>query len=244
MQNVISTIIAVVLICTLGMTTAESQDMRFGAKAGISLYNATSSISISGLGGNDFSVDETSDRRLGFAVGAFAIIPVNEKFSFQPELMFVQKGGKFSDDFIDDDDFFDDDVFFDENDFFDDEGGTAELTFNYLDIPLLVRFDIPSEGSVAPYLTAGPVVGILLSANEKFNGESSSIDDEMKTFNFGLSLGAGVSVNQLHFDLRYEIGLANIFDAIEEEDDDFDDFFDLDVSFKTSGLMLTIGYSF
>ncbi len=86
-----------------------------------------------------------------------------------------------------------------------------------------------------------PVVGILLSAKEQFNGESSSIDDEMKTFNFGLSLGGGVSVNQLHFDIRYEIGLANIFDF---EDDDIDDFFDLDFSVKTSGLLLTIGYSF
>ena len=241
MKNVISILMTVLLICTLGISTAQSQDMRFGAKAGLSLYNTTTSFS-----GGGFSAEETSDRRLGFAAGAYAIIPINERFSFQPELMFVQKGGKFSDedDFFDDD-FFDDD-FFNDDDFFDDEGGTAELIFNYLDIPLLVRFDLPVEGSAAPYLTAGPVVGILLSAKEEFNGESSSIDDEMKTLNFGLSLGGGFFVNQIHFDLRYEIGLADILDFEEEEDDfdDFDDFFDVDFSVKTSGLMLTIGYSF
>ena len=236
MKNVISILMTVLLICTLGISTAQSQDMRFGAKAGLSLYNTTTSFS-----GGGFSVDDTSDRRLGFAVGAYAIIPINERFSFQPELMFVQKGGKFTDE----DDFLNDD-FFNDDDFFDGEGGTAELIFNYLDIPLLVRFDIPVEGSAAPYLTAGPVVGILLSAKEEFNGESSSIDDEMKTLNFGLSLGGGFFINRLHFDLRYEIGLADILDFEEEEDDfdDFDDFFDVDFSVKTSGLMLTIGYSF
>jgi len=62
----------------------------------------------------------------------------------------------------------------------------------------------------------------------------------MNTLNFGLSLGAGVSFNQIHFDLRYEIGLANILDL----DEDVDDFFNFDFSVTTSGLLLTSGYAF
>lgn len=226
MKNVISAILTVMLFWSLGSTAAKSQDVRFGAKAGLSFYNSTTSFS-----GGGISLDVTTDRRLGFAAGAYAIIPLNERFSFQPELMFVQKGGKSSDD----DFFFDDD-----EDFFDDGGGSAEMILNYLDIPLLVRFDFPTDASAAPYLTAGPVVGIFLSGKQKFNGESISIDDEIKTLNFGLSLGAGVSFNQFHFDLRYEIGLANILDF----DEDVDDFFDFDFDVTTSGLLLTVGYAF
>jgi len=220
MKNVITILIAAVLV-SFGFQQAEAQDqeMRFGAKAGISLYNITTSVS-----GGGMSIDATSDSRLGFALGAYAIIPFHEMFAFQPELMFVQKGGKESDD---DDDFF--------------NGGDTELILNYLDIPLLVRFNVPVDAPVSPYLTAGPVLGIFLSGTEKFDGESESIDEGINTLNFGLSLGAGVAYNQFHFDLRYEFGLSNIFDD-EEDDDDFFGPIDFDVT--TSGLMLTVGYTF
>ncbi len=227
MKHSLSITLTALLFLSLGSSAALTQDMRFGAKAGISLFNTTTSFS-----GGGFSVEATSDRRLGFAAGAYAIIPINDRFSFQPELMFVQKGGKMTDD----------DFFFEDDDFFEDEGGTSELIFNYLDIPLLVRFDIPVEASAAPYLTAGPVLGILLSGREKFNGESTSIADELKSLNFGLSLGAGLAFNQFHVDLRYEIGLSNILDM--EMEDDIDDFMDFDFSVKTSGLLLTVGIAF
>ncbi len=221
MKYVITAILTTILIFfSFNQAEAQDQDMRFGAKAGISLYNIKTSVS-----GGGFSADNTSDMRLGFAVGAYAIIPVHEMFSFQPELMFIQKGGKDSED---GDDFF--------------EGGDTELILNYIDIPLLVRFNIPVDAPVAPYLTAGPVVGIFLSGTEKFNGDSESIEDGINTLNFGLSFGGGVSLNQLHFDLRYEFGLSNIFDDDEDDDDDF--FGPIDFSVTTSGLMLTVGYTF
>lgn len=195
------------------------QDISYGVKGGISFYNVNTSVSAGG-----FSIDETSDRRIGFAIGAYAVVPFHELFSFQPELMFVQKGGKEADG---DDEFF--------------GGGDTELILNYIDLPLLVRFNIPIETDLNPYLVAGPTVGFLVGATEKFDGESNDISDEINSLNFGFNIGAGVNFGQLNVDLRYEFGLSNIYD---DDEDDFDDFFDFSFDVTTSGLMLTVGYTF
>ncbi len=163
----------------------EAQETRFGAKAGISLYSLTTSAS-----GGGMSVSETSDMKLGFAVGAYAIIPFSDSFAFQPELMFVQKGGEES------------------------NGGDVEVTLNYLDIPLLARYTLPLDGNVVPYLNAGPVIGISLGGTESFDGDSEDIED-LNGVVFGVAIGGGVGFGQFHVDLRYEFGVTDI---IETED--------------------------
>ncbi|MCH8556551.1 MAG: PorT family protein [Balneolia bacterium] len=218
MKNIFFTVFVAVGLLFFGSQQANAQqDISFGVKGGISLYNINTSVSAGG-----FSIDETSDRRLGFVLGAYAIVPFHDMFAFQPELLFVQKGGNDSNG---DDDFF---------------GGDTELILNYIDIPLLVRFNVPIETNLNPYLIAGPSVGFLVSATEKFDGESEDASDFLNSLNFGFNIGAGVNFGQLNVDLRYEFGLSNIFD----DEDDFDDFFELNFDVTTSGLMLTVGYTF
>jgi len=189
-----------------------AQDVQFGAKAGISFYSTTFSASAGG-----FSFEETSDSKLGFALGVYAVVPFHPMFAFQPELMFVQKGGTETDEF------------------FGDEFET-KITLNYLDVPLLLRFNVPIQGNVQPYLVAGPTIGFLLSATVSDDDDSEDFSDELSSLNYGLSIGAGVGIDQFNVDLRYEFGLADISDS--------DNGFGGDVDYSTSGIMLTVGYSF
>lgn len=220
---------------------SEAGDISFGVRGGLTLYSIETEVS-GGLFGN---ISETSDNKLGFALGVFAEIPLTPIFSFQPELLFVQKGGSEGSDPFDDDDFFDDD------DDVLDEGGS--LTFNYLDIPLLARANIPIEADFSPYVVAGPSIGYLLSASASA-GDDEDIEEFFKSYNFSFVLGAGVDFGNLSVDLRYDIGLTNILDDsfLEDEfddDDDLGDFFDdlfsgIEFTQKTSGIILSVGYRF
>lgn len=217
---------------------SELRDVSFGVRGGLTLYSVETDIS-----GGFFNVSETSDTKIGFAFGVFAEIPFTNIFSFQPELLFVQKGGSDDGDFFADDDFFDEDL--------EDEGG--KLTLNYLDIPLLARANIPLQAEFTPYVVAGPSIGYLLSASVN-DIDDDEVKELFKSLNFSFIIGAGAEFGNLFFDLRYDIGSSNILDDsfLEDElngDDDFGDFFDdflsgIDFSQKTSGIILSAGYRF
>ena len=245
MKKWVLSVTAILFIFTSEITTAQNganpDDMRFGIRGGLSLYSIETEASFGGFG----NASETSGSKVGFAAGVFVEIPLTDIFSFQPELLFVQKGGSDSGDFFEDDDFFDDGG----------NGDSESLTFNYLDLPLLARANIPFERDFSPYVVAGPSIGYLLSASAS-SGDDEDIDEFYKSFNFGFILGAGVEFGNLSVDLRYDIGLTNIFDdsLFEEEfddefDDGFDDFFDdlfdgFELSQKTSGFIISVGYRF
>jgi len=221
---------------SMNTNSQTDREASFGIRGGLTFYSVETEVS-SGLFGN---ISETSGTKLGFAVGVFAEFPLTNIFSFQPELMFVQKGGSDDGDFFDDDDFFNDDL--------NDDGG--KLTLNYLDVPLLGRANIPLEADFTPYVVAGPSIGYLLSASIG-DFDDDDIDDLFKSFNFGFIIGAGVEFGNLIVDLRYDIGLSNILDDsfLEDEfngnDDFFDDFFSgFDFSQKTSGITLSVGLRF
>ncbi|TXD45939.1 porin family protein [Polaribacter sp. IC073] len=62
--------------------TANAQDVKFGAKAGLNFANVY---------GDDV---ENNDYRTSLHVGAVAEIEISEKFSLQPELMYSTQGAK------------------------------------------------------------------------------------------------------------------------------------------------------
>lgn len=250
-MRIIAVAITSVLFTIVGTASLQAQvvnnnpsdvkETSFGIRGGLTLYSIETEVS----GGFFGSASETSGTKIGLAAGIFAEIPFNNVFSFQPELLLVQKGGSDSGDFSDEDDFFGDG----------ESSDSESLTFNYLDLPLLARANIPLDRDFSPYVVAGPSIGYLLSVSAS-SGDDEDIDEFFKSFNLGFIIGAGVEFGNLSVDLRYDIGLTNIFDDsfFEEEfddefDDGFDDFFDdffdgIDFSQKTSGLIISVGYRF
>lgn len=69
--------------------TANAQDVKFGAKAGLNISNVS---------GEDV---ENNDARTSFHIGAVAEIEISDKFSIQPELVYSAQGAKSSDGDID-----------------------------------------------------------------------------------------------------------------------------------------------
>ena len=83
--------------------------------------------------------------------------------------------------------------------------------------PILARYTFGDSGSVLPFVTAGPSVGFLRKAVWVEEGEPDEDDEQAKSFDFGLNVGAGVTVPQgnrsIFGELRYVHGFANVVDA-------------------------------
>lgn len=90
---------------------------------------------------------------------------------------------------------------------------------NQIQLPILAKYAIADKFS----LLAGPQLGFLMDA-----------EDGMKSFNYGIDLGAAYDINdQFMVEARYDLGLANLMEGG-----------DSDNSFKLSGFYVGVGYKF
>lgn len=140
--------------------------------------------------------------RTGLTAGGFLVVDLSGPLVVQPEFRYVQRGYGIDVELSD---------------------GSQTVTiegtfrFNYIDIPMLVRYDIPAPG-FSPYLLAGPIFGFNVSSEFETEGlgraETEDITDETSDTNFGLELGAGVGFNlgrgELVVDARYGLGVTNV----------------------------------
>ncbi|MEO5905259.1 MAG: porin family protein, partial [Saprospiraceae bacterium] len=115
--------------------------------------------------------------------------PLGEVVSFGPELHWMQKGYKIED-----------------------FGGgidEATATLNYLELPLLVKFNFGGE-DVKLFVMAGPSIGYLLSGKYDYDGvEEDEVYDFVNRIDVGAHLGAGVHLGPVVLDVRYMLGLSN-----------------------------------
>ena len=84
------------------------------------------------------------------------------------------------------------------------DGG--KLLLDYLNVPVLVKYYVESKFS----LEAGPQIGFLLSAKDKFDGKSVSREvdtkDEYEKIDFGLNFGLGYNLTEkLSIGARYNL---------------------------------------
>ena len=148
-----------------------SAQVQFGAKAGANLAT--------------FSGDDAdgAKSKIGFNVGAFAEIPVAEKFSVKPELVYSLQGAK-------------------------SEGeGDYKVNLSYINVPVLAKYNI-AEGFFAE---TGPQIGFLVAAKAKFDGESTDVKDGYKSTDFSWAFGVGYEFTEtIGANLRYNLGLSKL----------------------------------
>jgi len=126
--------------------------------------------------------------KAGLHVGGYVTWMFTEHLGLQPEVLFSMQGSTFDDDFI--------------------EGNT---NFNYLIVPVLVRYNITEIVS----LHAGPQFGFLTSAEFESGGDKQDVKDEFKGSDISGAFGLGVDLPiGLGFGARYIVG----FSQIAEED--------------------------
>lgn len=134
----------------------------------------------------EYSADGFSvspDSRTSFHFGAFAVINFSDNLGLQPELLYSSKGSEFE------------------------FGGATETSkFNYLDVPILLRYSINEMIS----FHAGPQVSLLMSAEDD---DGTDIKDSFTGTDLSLSFGGQVDLPMgLVGGLRYNLGLSNILE--------------------------------
>ncbi len=182
-------IVCLTCVVVLAGASVCSAQVTGGVEGGINFAN----VSISGGG-----ISISASNRTGWLIGGFVDVPLAKQVHFQPELLYSSKGATASSDLVG-------------------TTGTGHLRLDYLDIPLLVRFDVPMQGSnVVPFVYAGPQIGILLSAKDVFTPTGGTevtedIKSDLSSTSWDLAFGGGVRVSRFLVDVRYAIGLSNIF---------------------------------
>jgi hypothetical protein len=153
-------------------------------------------------------------------VGAFFSLNLNDFLSVQPEIFLLQQGGSFE--------------------MIKDGTYRYELAFTYIHIPVLAKVKLIKEGQVKPILFAGPAVGFLSKAVERYYMDGVLEDEEsvkqyLKSTNFSAVFGGGVEFALekllLVLDVRYALGLYNINE-------------DGEGSIKTGAIMIMGGVGF
>lgn len=160
---------------------------------------------------NFFSDNDSNeyDSKAGVIIGAFLEIPISEKFSVQPELMYSGQGSQQTiyttteEDGITTTDY-----------------RKFKYNFNYLNIPVLAKYHVTDDLS----LLAGPQLGVLLSAKDKIDTDNIGdgevevdISSLAEPIDFSFSFGIGYEFGD-HFliDARYNMGLTNVVDSNDE----------------------------
>jgi hypothetical protein len=169
-------------------------------------FGAKAGVNFATITGDD--VDSFSSRT-AFHLGFVAEIVITETFSFQPELLYSAQGSDYSDDFFE---------------------GTVEV--DYLNLPLMAKFYVGEGFS----LEAGPQVGFLLSAKDKYDGGEDDWSDITKGIDFGLNFGVGYKLEGgFNFGARYNLGLTDVNDDPDSLGDS---------AYKNSVIQAYVGFFF
>lgn len=110
-----------------------------------------------------------------------------------------------------------------------------EVKLSYLELPVMFKYIFGTRNR-SPYFVAGPTIAVNLNA--EFEAYGDTYDMEIKSFDWGLSLGGGMSIpignNSIFVETRFALGLTNISDG--------DDYLVGDT--KTRGVQLFSGIMF
>ena len=203
---------AVILLVAFGSASAQEKtsngaNIKFGAKGGINFAN---------LAGDDA---DGAKMFVGFNAGFFIEIPVADKLVFQPEILYSAQGSKSEGPL-----FVDGSVY----------NVEATFKFNYINIPLLFKYEIADKFS----LEAGPYVGFLTSAKLKakiqgVGSETIDAKDMLKSTDFGLAIGMNYEFTDVIFaNARYQSGLTEIGDAEGNNNDIKNSIFQIGLGFR------------
>ncbi len=168
---------------------AAAINIDLGVKAGVSMASYK---------WRDFTSASKSLTRPVF--GAFFAFNLSKSFAIQPEVYFLTQGGTWLD-----------------------EGAVISQKwvdlYKYIHVPVLAKFRFMPDKKWTPILFAGPAVGFLLSAHQKYYEDGVEVWDKdnkpwFKSTNFSVVFGGGVEYKleklMLVLDIRYDLGLANI----------------------------------
>ncbi len=203
----------------------------FSSASNLGLY-FKAGLNLSKYYGTDVDViEEIPAKFLPSVAGGVGLrFQIVDMFTIQPELLFASKGTNLEET---------------------DEGDLISMKFrmNYLELPILFKFNIPASETVMPGIYAGPALSILLTSklsySEEFDGEkfedTEDFKDESAPLDFGLVFGGDLAIKagkgRVILDFRYTLGLLSVIKAPDDAPSDYEP---MDV--KNSTLSIFAGY--
>ncbi|MCG8410450.1 MAG: PorT family protein [Bacteroidales bacterium] len=182
----------VLFIFFIGLFAFNANAQNFGIKAGMNL-------SIMQFKKDSKKQKENFEQTAGYNVGVTMNYPLTHMFSIETNLFFDTKGTRYT--FVGY-----------ESDFF------LKIQTYYLDLPVYAKLNKYVGNNVKIYGLIGPYVGIGLSGKIKAKDHGSidvdwgneEYDDDFRRFDWGLSMGFGIQVDNIQLGLYYDIGFQNI----------------------------------
>lgn len=205
MKTVQKTLLMLSLVC---LALAGFAQISYGIRGGVHYGNAQIPSIANAM---NFNATATPGADLGF----FAEIPLNENFSFRPELNYISKGFRVAEG-----------LNFTIANLPIPLGLEAVTRIRYVQIPILGKYSFGTDG-VRPYLVGGPAVGYASSAKlvtrvnsvVDFNVGSTDIDLSKSTYDRlevnaigGLGIGFPVASGEWFVEGRYSYGLTDLLD--------------------------------
>ena len=160
---------------------------------------------------NKGDITDNSNVTMTYTAGAFLDVPLSKSFYIQPEINYLRKG---------------------RSDETSELSTTSKTDFmvHYLQVPVLFQYrDVSDTRKTVFYINGGPYASFALN-NQMRPADAVQITDNKKT-DFGATVGIGfqtpICKQQIRFDLRYDIGMAEIGNQ--------------PVDYRTKALSLTVG---
>lgn len=195
--------ISVILITSVMISSHTLAQDRFalGIKAGYnsSKFRTDNAEDIIKGSENYTFQDAKEEAKAGLMLGAFARIRLINNLSFQPEVLYVKKGGKTTTTTTL-------------------GNATINSTYHTWDIPLLAHLKIIDLKIFNIYGLGGPVASF--TSKEKNNWNSSITDieefsDNMKTAQWSFQAGGGIEIGKFNLDVRYSWGINDSSTKLE-----------------------------
>lgn len=199
-MNLFARLMVVSLIVTLVLAIPVAAQVGFGVKGGLNLAN------FSGADSDGYQ------REAGFVGGVYVKFDIGHNLSIQPEVLYAQKGSTGNIPTADG------------------LGGITKLDIemDYIEIPLLLRYTVPTTGSAEPFAYVGASLSFITRAEvaSKAPGGSWTTVDILneKSSDLGLVFGGGVELDagsmDVLFDARLSLGTSGLFEDLDHLDID------------------------
>lgn len=130
---------------------------------------------------------DNSEIRVGFTAGAFGNYSISNTFSLQAEINYEQKGGKTDE---------------------------VKNRYDYLTVPVILKYSLGKSDNtpIRFNINAGPYAGYLLNSETEYDGNTTDLNDDSESMEFGAVAGFGmeypIANNSITLDLRLSLGLT------------------------------------
>lgn len=196
-------VIFVILMFVMATVSTQSLQAQASIRGGINIASMSANATEKNY------KDYENQSIFGFQFAVAMPFKVSNNVAIQPELVFIQKGGKSQ-------------YITDENNKY-----ISTFTSNYIEVPVSLKLGLgnTSGEGIGFYVLGGPYVGIALNGKYKneltFLGVTSTSNKTVdysndanteKRIDWGVNVGAGLSLGKMYLEGRYNLGINNLLD--------------------------------